>query len=148
LPEALGELLGRFSLIPGQLRPSELGLLRRRWPQVVGERLALRTRPVLLRGRRLYLAVDSSAWAAELSYLRGELCRLIRERAGVEVEEILFTLRRARKEKAPEEPLPEEWREKARAWAGEIPDPRLRAKVEGFLLQALARRERCQRKKS
>jgi hypothetical protein len=115
---------------------------------VVGERLAMRTRPVLLRGGRLYLAVDSSPWAAELSYLQGELCRLIRERAGVEVEEILFTLRRARKERVPEEPLPEEWREKARAWAGEIPDDRLRAVVERFLLQALARRKRCQKKRS
>lgn len=136
--------MGRLPLAPGQLRPSELGLLRRRWSQVVGEELARRARPVLLRGRRLYLAVDSSTWAAELSYLQGEIRRRIRAEAGVEVEEILFTLRRAKKEAA-EETVPDEWREKARAWAEEIPDDRLRAVVERFLLRALARGERCRK---
>ncbi len=137
--------MGRL-FIPGQLRPAELGLLRKRWPEVVGERLASRSRPLLLRGKRLYLEVASSAWAAELSCRREELSRLIRERAGVEVEEILFTLRRVPREKAQEEEPPGEWREKARAWAGEIPDERLRSVVERFLLQAFARGERCRKK--
>jgi predicted nucleic acid-binding Zn ribbon protein len=54
-----------------------LGELGRRWTEVVGERLAVETRPAALEGGHLVVAASSSGWAAQVRFLREQ----VRERA-------------------------------------------------------------------
>jgi predicted nucleic acid-binding Zn ribbon protein len=50
-----------------------LGELGRRWTSVVGERLAQESTPVSLEGGTLVVRASSSAWAAQLRFLGGEV---------------------------------------------------------------------------
>jgi predicted nucleic acid-binding Zn ribbon protein len=53
-----------------------LGELARRWEEVVGERLATETAPARLDDRGvLIVRATSSAWAAQLRFLSGEVAR-------------------------------------------------------------------------
>ncbi len=65
------------------------------WPQVVGERLARRTRAVRYREGKLWVEVEGSVWMQELSLLKPELMhRLGRHLAGPWIKDLVFTLRR------------------------------------------------------
>lgn len=50
-----------------------LGGLARGWTSVVGERLAQESAPVSLEGGTLVVRASSSAWAAQLRFLRAEV---------------------------------------------------------------------------
>jgi predicted nucleic acid-binding Zn ribbon protein len=52
-----------------------LGELGRRWGSVVGERLADETAPVALEGGVLLVRASSSAWAAQVRFLSGDVQR-------------------------------------------------------------------------
>lgn len=54
-----------------------LGELGRRWADVVGERLAVETRPAALERGLLVVAASSSGWAAQVRFLSDQ----VRERA-------------------------------------------------------------------
>lgn len=69
----LDELLGRGPWRSGLA----LGELARRWEQVVGERLAAESEPSSLTDGLLLVRAASAAWAAQLTFLAGE----IRDRA-------------------------------------------------------------------
>lgn len=58
-----------------------LGLLARRWPEVVGDRLSRECAPASLEGGVLLVRVSSQAWAAQIRFLE----RQVRTRA----EEVL-----------------------------------------------------------
>jgi predicted nucleic acid-binding Zn ribbon protein len=67
-PRAVGDSLDRVA--------SSLGLapaLLSRWPELVGEGLAERTRPRSLRDGTLVVAVDDPAWATQLRWLEADL---------------------------------------------------------------------------
>jgi predicted nucleic acid-binding Zn ribbon protein len=72
-PEALGTVLD--ALVAS--RPWEAGLalgaLGRGWSEVVGERLALECEPSALAGGVLMIRASSSAWAAQIRFLSGEI---------------------------------------------------------------------------
>ena len=72
-PQGVGSVLGE--LLKG--RPWATGLLvgqlGRRWTEVVGERMAMESRPTRLEGGNLVVEVSSAAWAAQLKFLQGEI---------------------------------------------------------------------------
>jgi len=53
-----------------------------RWPAVVGERLAARTRPMKMEKGVLTVAVATSAWLNELNFMRGDLVARINQELG------------------------------------------------------------------
>jgi predicted nucleic acid-binding Zn ribbon protein len=60
-----------------------LSVLREQWPQIVGEDVAVHSRPGLVEGRTLVVFVDSSAWLNELArYSRKRILENIGERFG------------------------------------------------------------------
>ena len=59
------------------------------WPEAVGEVLNRRTRPEAVRGKTLIVRVDSSAFAHELTLLKGEiLARLQRSLGGAVLDDL------------------------------------------------------------
>jgi predicted nucleic acid-binding Zn ribbon protein len=50
-----------------------LGLLARRWPEVVGERLARECVPAALEGGVLLVRASSQAWGAQIRFLGQEI---------------------------------------------------------------------------
>jgi hypothetical protein len=50
-----------------------LGELARRWPEVVGERLAAESSPAAMGDGVLVIAVSSAAWAAQVRFLAEEI---------------------------------------------------------------------------
>jgi predicted nucleic acid-binding Zn ribbon protein len=54
-----------------------LGVLARRWQDVVGERLARECSPAALDAGVLFVRASSQAWAAQIRFLSGQ----VRERA-------------------------------------------------------------------
>ena len=64
------------------------GLLRSRWPALVGENFAERTAIGRLRGGNLEVWVESGPWAQEFAFWRETLLGKIRRELGAEVKEI------------------------------------------------------------
>ncbi|MFO8073172.1 MAG: DUF721 domain-containing protein [Polyangia bacterium] len=58
-----------------------------RWPQIAGPQLAGRAVPRSLRGRTLVVAVGSSPWLQELSFLRPQLLDNLTDQVGPGVVE-------------------------------------------------------------
>jgi hypothetical protein len=67
-PRKIGEALDR--VVPGG---RAFTVLLERWPELVGEGLAARTRPSGLHATTLVIAVDDPAWATQLRYLQSDL---------------------------------------------------------------------------
>jgi hypothetical protein len=79
----IGALLARWLAerkLSGDLRPYRIA---ERWTEIVGERIAARTRPQGLRGGVLTVAVASASWLNELAFLRTELTARINAILGV-----------------------------------------------------------------
>jgi hypothetical protein len=71
--EKISNTLGGILKARGlQARLSEYRILGK-WEESVGKVIARHARPVSLHGRKLFLAVDSSAWMQQLSLLRPEI---------------------------------------------------------------------------
>jgi hypothetical protein len=56
-----------------------------RWSEIVGPELAKRAIPEVLRGKTLILAVKSSSWLQELSFLKARLIERLAEEVGPNV---------------------------------------------------------------
>ncbi len=78
-----------------------------RWEEAVGSQVAGRTRPVAVRNRRLTVAVDSPAWAQQLSFLKKDLLQRFETLLGAGVIEDIF-LTSGPVEQEPKEELPTE----------------------------------------
>lgn len=64
-------LLSKIKLPSARLSPEELaGAL---WPAAVGKRLALRTGPVRLFGRKLVVEVADAVWQSQLTTMSGQI---------------------------------------------------------------------------
>lgn len=74
-PATLGSLLSRSS----QLHPARY-VSWQSWREVVGTRVAQRSRPRALEGKTLHVTVNSSAWAQELSFLAPTIVEKLNER--------------------------------------------------------------------
>lgn len=77
--ESVAEILARW--LGKRERGGELHLcvLRNRWTEIVGERVAAKTQPQALRDQILTVAVANSAWLNELSFMRGTILRQIQD---------------------------------------------------------------------
>ena len=52
-------------------------LVMERWPEVVGEEIAIRIRAVAVRGSELIVGVDDPAWASQIAWLEATLLERI-----------------------------------------------------------------------
>jgi hypothetical protein len=77
--ESVAEILARW--LGKRERGGELHLcvLRNRWAEIVGRRVAEKTQPQALRDRILTVAVANSAWLNELSFMRGTILGQIQD---------------------------------------------------------------------
>lgn len=65
------------------------------WPEVVGPRIAQRTRAVSFRDGTLRVEVEGSAWLHELGFLKRDLLRQLGQRLGPEcVRDLQFIIAR------------------------------------------------------
>jgi hypothetical protein len=81
-PQPIGSALDAVMRSLGAPEASGVHLVFDRWPEVVGDALAARTRPVKLDGSRLVLAVDEPAIATHVRFLQAELLARLSELLG------------------------------------------------------------------
>lgn len=60
------------------------------WPEIVGSRIARRTRAVGFHDGVLQVEVEGSAWAYELEFLKRDFLRELQSRLGSSVRELRF----------------------------------------------------------
>lgn len=75
--ESAGEVLGRWLGKRKAETRLQLYILRNRWAELVGDRIAAKTLPQTLRDGLLTVAVANSTWLNELSFMRGSLVQRI-----------------------------------------------------------------------
>jgi hypothetical protein len=103
-PVPLADILReRFSQLGWERKIREQEILSR-WDEAVGPQIAGRTRPVAVRNRRLTVAVDSPAWAQQLSFLKKDLLRRFETLLGAGVIEDIFLTSGPVEHKPKEEP--------------------------------------------
>ncbi|MBN2025526.1 MAG: DUF721 domain-containing protein [Actinobacteria bacterium] len=88
----IGETLQELLLSEGMEDLRELVRIREVWSELVGEKVAFESKPYRLEGERLYVGVKSHAWVQELHYRKEEIKSAIREKAGVEIGEIIIKI--------------------------------------------------------
>jgi hypothetical protein len=81
-PQPIGPALDAVMRSLGAPEASGVHLVFDRWPEVVGEALAARTRPLRMDGQRLVLAVDEPAIATHVRFLQAELLVRLEELLG------------------------------------------------------------------
>jgi predicted nucleic acid-binding Zn ribbon protein len=69
----VGELLNGLGVRLGLGRSADIGIIWKRWDQIVGPTIAGHAEPSSLRDGLLRIRAASPAWAAELAYLAGEI---------------------------------------------------------------------------
>ena len=91
---SLGAVLDELRLARPLATGATLGQLARRWPEVVGERLAAECVPAGLVGGTLTVAATSAGWAAQLQMLAPEVRRRANEVLGRDaVKAVRLTVR-------------------------------------------------------
>jgi predicted nucleic acid-binding Zn ribbon protein len=88
-PRPLTESLDVVARSLGAPPPAALGALFARWPELVGATLAAHCRPLSLVRGVLVVAVDHTAWAAQLRWLEADVLRRLEERLGTGVVTVL-----------------------------------------------------------
>ena len=81
-PQPLGKALDRVMRGLGAPEASGVHLVFDRWPEVVGEALAGRTKPLRIEGSRLVLAVDEPAMVTHVKFLQPELLNRLEQLLG------------------------------------------------------------------
>ncbi len=120
------------------------------WEHVVGPAIARHARPRVLRGKKLYLLVDSPAWMQQLSLMRPEIIEKLNERLGTGVvKEITLSLGEIgpADERQPDRTrikpaLNAEERERIERIVRHIPDPETRAAVQRVIEKDFRSRKR------
>ncbi|MBI1909105.1 MAG: DUF721 domain-containing protein [Deltaproteobacteria bacterium] len=73
----------------------DIALLQKSWPTLVGSTVAQNSQPVSLRDKNLFIWVKNSSWMTELSLMKGEILKKVRESRGDgKIEEIRFVLKK------------------------------------------------------
>jgi predicted nucleic acid-binding Zn ribbon protein len=93
-PHLLGNVLKKYI----HSKPLGESLLKieilNQWDEICPPLIAKYARPTGLKGKKLSLAVNSSAWLNELSFFKNELIETLNQKAGKEViKEIRFYLK-------------------------------------------------------
>jgi predicted nucleic acid-binding Zn ribbon protein len=142
--DRLGTIIQRFLTRERFAVRHSQGPVFRRWPEVVGEILADRCRPVAVRKGVLVVHVQSSVWMHELQMQKMEILERIQSLLGVStIQDIRWTLRGGgnrsapRRKKAammpPSRPLDEEEKAWLQAVAAQVSDSDLRETVARVL---------------
>jgi predicted nucleic acid-binding Zn ribbon protein len=100
-PERVGSILERLAArmgITSRLEKEKAVVL---WEEVVGETAARRAEAVSIKGGRLVVVVESSAWVQQLALLKEGIIAKINSRIGKPVvEDIIFRIGEIGKEKS------------------------------------------------
>jgi len=107
------------------------------WEQTVGAVIARHAQPQSVRGKKLFLSVDSPAWMQQLSLLKPELIEKVNRNLGRDaIKEIALKLGEIVSTKGPQAeeaparlPLNAEDREKIEQYVQEVHDPDVRAAI-------------------
>ena len=100
-PESIGTVLAAVIRDLGCGRRLEEQRAVVEWEDIVGSKVAEHARAVRVDGGRLFIEVDSSVWAQELSLMRRKIRREINERIGKEtIEHVHFVLRGSERDDA------------------------------------------------
>lgn len=86
-PVRIGKLLETTKAAAA--RAAGIAIDQQAWRELVGDRVAARTRPTLLSRQTLLVETASAVWAQELSLLSPEILRRLRER-GLDVQSLRF----------------------------------------------------------
>ena len=86
LSQAIGEFV-RSRRIEKRLREADIFRL---WPEIVGSRIAKRTKLVRLRGGRLVVECSDAVWRTELQFMKPELLEKISTSVGEGVVKEIF----------------------------------------------------------
>ena len=93
--KSINTLLSRFIDKIASDEKVALIFLNELWPEMVGEELASKSRPLALRDKRLLLAVPSKVWVEELTQLREMLVGAVNKYWNLQlIEKIDFEVRR------------------------------------------------------
>jgi hypothetical protein len=106
------------------------------WEKTVGSVIARHARPLSVRGKKLFLSVDSPAWMQQLSLLKPEIIEKVNSNLGKDaIKDITLRLGEITPAEWPAEdslvplPLDREDREKIEQYVGAIHDPETREVV-------------------
>ncbi len=140
-PASLADLLSAvFHGTPTERRLRE-GNIWLVWDSVVGKQIAGRARPVSFRDGTLTVAVNSSPWMQQLTFLKKGMVEKLNARLGEELVRDIY-LKAGRPEKTPSEkspakrcarPLSAEERQKIAEITASVHDPELREAVTELL---------------
>ena len=105
------------------------------WEQTVGAAIARHAQPQSVRGKKLFLSVDSPAWMQQLSLLKPEIIEKVNRNLGkdaikeiaLKLGEIVSMKERQAEEPPPPIPLNAVEREKIEQYVQDIHDPETRA---------------------
>jgi len=87
LGAAIREMLSTYRL-EGKLRQARI---IEAWPKVTGKMITNHTRDIYIKGRKLFVQLDSPALKNELSYSKSQIVEALNEAAGGEViKDIVF----------------------------------------------------------
>lgn len=114
--------------------------LQQRWPQLVTPRIAKRTWPAKLYGKRLLVLVHDNQWLHELGYLRQDILdRVNREMPDAHVDDLILRLGKVPAPRVPDPgpadvprkpPLSGEVPQSTRQAIDAVKDPELRAAIQ------------------
>jgi len=100
-PERAGSILDRLARrmgITARLETEKAVVL---WEEVVGERVASRTQATAVKGGKLFVAVENSAWLQQLALMKEGIIDKINSRVGKPVvEDIVFRIGEVGKERS------------------------------------------------
>ncbi len=139
--ENLRDILARLMTRPDLEHRARQGPLFERWPELVGDLLARRCRPVSIRKGVLLVQVSDSVWMQELQMQKFQILQRIWALVGEgEVTDVRWTIRGTalRRSAAPRRvppplPLTEEERAWVRAVSAQVADPDLQRAVSRVL---------------
>jgi predicted nucleic acid-binding Zn ribbon protein len=79
----IGEILEKVLKKLGLERRAREARIAQEWGRIVGERIAMHSKPVALRGKTLIVHVDSSVWLSELSqFFKDKILEQVRGELG------------------------------------------------------------------
>jgi hypothetical protein len=147
--DKLSSTLGRMLKVHGlQGHLSEYRIFGQ-WEQTVGAVIARHAQPQSVRGKKLFLSVDSPAWMQQLSLLKPEIIEKVNRNLGrdaikeiaLKLGEIVSTKGHQAEEPPPPAPLNAEEREKIEQYVQDIHDPETRAAVKRVIEKDFQRKK-------
>ena len=124
------------------------------WEQTVGAAIARHAQPQSVRGKKLFLSVDSPAWMQQLSLLKPEIIEKVNrnlvkdaiKEIALKLGEIVSMKERQAEEPPPPIPLNAEEREKIEQYVQDIHDPETRAALRRVIEKDFQSRKKSHKK--